>query len=118
MDKVQIKNLKIAGKHGVYDFEKKQNNFFEIDVTMILSLKKPGESDNLEDTVDYVEAISLITKIFKKKDLKLIEAVAESICSALLDSYPIKKVKIKIRKPHAPISADFDTVQVSITRSK
>ena len=25
MDKVQIKNLKISGKHGVYDFEKKQN---------------------------------------------------------------------------------------------
>ena len=118
MDKVQIKNLKIAGKNGVYDFEKKQNNFFEIDVTMFLSLKKPGESDNLEDTVDYVEAISLITKIFKKRDLKLIEAVAESICSALLDSYPVKKIKIKIRKPNAPISADFDTVQVSITRSK
>jgi len=118
MDKVHIKNLKILGKHGVYDFEKKQNHFFEIDAIIFLSLKKAGESDNLQDTVDYVEAVNLITKIFKEKDCKLIEAVAESICSALLDSYPIKKIKLKIRKPHAPIDADLDTVQVSISRSK
>lgn len=118
MDKIHIKNLKISGKHGVYDFEKKQNHFFEIDVIMYLYLKKAGKSDNLKDTVDYVDVVNLITKIFKKKDCKLIEAVAESICSALLDLYPIKKIKLKIRKPHAPIDADLDTVQVSIIRSK
>jgi len=118
MDKIYIKNLKIAGKHGVYDFEKKQNHFFEIDAVIYLSLKKAGKSDNLKDTVDYVEVVNLIAKIFKEKDCKLIEAVAESICSVLLDSYPIKKIKLKIRKPHAPIHADLDTVQVSIIRLK
>jgi len=116
MDKIHIKNLKIAGKHGVYDFEKKQNRFFEIDAVICLSLKKAGESDNLKDTIDYVEVVNLITEIFKEKDCKLIEAVAESICSTLLDSYPINKIKLKIRKPHAPIDADFETIQVSITR--
>ena len=62
--------------------------------------------------------IDLVNEIFKKEDRNLIEAVAESICSTLLDSYPVDKVKLKIRKPHAPINANLDTVQVSIIRSK
>ena len=71
MDKIHIKNLKIAGKHGVYDFEKKQNRFFEIDAVICLSLKKAGESDNLKDTIDYVEVVNLITEIFKEMKFNL-----------------------------------------------
>ena len=29
---------------------------------------------------------------------------------------PIQKVRIKIRKPHAPIMANLDTVEVELTR--
>ena len=32
MDKISILNLKIAGNHGVYDFEKERLGTFEIDV--------------------------------------------------------------------------------------
>ncbi len=118
MDKIYIKNIKIPGKHGVYSFEKKKNEIFELDIIMFVPLEKAGVSDDLKDTVNYVEVVDLVNEIFKKEDRNLIEAVAESICSTLLDSYPVDKVKLKIRKPHAPINANLDTVQVSIVRSK
>ena len=57
-----------------------------------------------------------VKKIFSENDCNLIEYVAGRICEGILEKYPIQKVVIKIRKPHAPIDADLDTVEVEIER--
>ena len=116
MDIVRIKNLKILGRHGVYEFEKEKEGLFELDIEMFLDLKKPADTDNLKDTVNYDEAVSIIISIFTEKSYNLIEAVGDKICSKLLKHYPINKVIIKIRKPHAPIKANLDTVEVELER--
>ena len=116
MDKIEIKNLKIAGRHGVYDYEKTQDKTFELDIILFLDLSAACKSDNLEDTIDYAEIISVIIKEFTKKNYNLIEAVAESVISSLIKKFNFHKVKLRIRKPHAPIDAEFDTVQVELER--
>ncbi|MEE3188999.1 MAG: dihydroneopterin aldolase, partial [Candidatus Neomarinimicrobiota bacterium] len=60
--------------------------------------------------------VALITTVFRSRDYHLLEAVGESICSKLLSEYPIEKVILKIRKPHAPILANLDTVEVELVR--
>ena len=85
---------------------------------LFLDLKKPADTDNLEDTVNYDEAVSIIVAIFTEKSYNLIESVGDKICTKLLKYYPITKVKIKIRKPHAPIMANLDTVEVELEREK
>ena len=116
MDKIRLLNLKIPAKHGAYEFEKDKEGLFELDIEMYTDLSLPGSSDDLTDTVNYDEAVSLITEIFTEKEYNLIEAVGDTICSRLLHQYPIQKVRIKIRKPHAPIMANLDTVEVELTR--
>ena len=116
MDKIEIKNLKIAGRHGVYDYEKTQDRTFELDIVFFLDLSAACKSDNLEDTIDYAEIISVVIKEFTKKNYNLIEAVAESVTSSLIKKFNFHKVKLRIRKPHAPIDAEFDTVQVELER--
>jgi len=116
MDKIRILNLKIPGRHGVYDFEKDHNQIFELDVEMHMQLSGAGESDNLEDTVNYDDAVALITTVFSTKCYSLLEALGEAICSKLLSEYPIEKVIIKIRKPNAPIIEKLDTVEVELVR--
>ena len=118
MDKISIFNLKLPGYHGVYDFEKKKVGIFEIDVEMFLDLSKPGKTDNLIDSVDYANVTEIIIKIFNTKRYSLIESIAESICKSLIDQFPIEKVSLKIRKPHAPIKANFDNVEVQLIRVK
>tara|TARA_S200000501_G_C20718446_1_gene697338 strand:+ start:439 stop:795 length:357 start_codon:yes stop_codon:yes gene_type:complete len=116
MDKISIIDLKIPARHGVYQSEKKKDEIFEIDVELYLDLRQAGKSDQLNDTVDYADVINLINNIFTFKDCQLIEAVGESICMELLKKYPIDKVLIRIRKPHAPIKAKFKTVEVELLR--
>ena len=116
MDKIEIKNLKIAGRHGVYDYEKTQDKTFELDIILFLDLSAACKSDNLEDTIDYAEIISVVIKEFTNKNYNLIEAVAESVISSLIKKFNFHKVILRIRKPHAPIDAEFDTVQVELER--
>ena len=117
MDCIRIINLKIPGRHGVYEFEKEKDGLFELDVELFLDLKSAGKSDDLAKTVNYGEAVGIIMDVFNSKDRNLIESVAEDIAEELLSKYSISKVMIRIRKPHAPISANFDTVEVELERA-
>ncbi len=118
MDKIRILNLRIPAKHGVFDFEKDKDRVFELDIEMHANLNISINSDKLEDTIDYSKVVALTTKIFTESDHNLIESVAGKIGDSLIAKYPIKKATIKIRKPHAPIDAVFDTVEVEVERSK
>ena len=118
MDKISILKLKIPGNHGVYDFEKKTQGTFELDVELSLDLTPPCRTDQLKDTVDYARVTETVIRVFNEKHCNLIERVGEKICKELLNQFPVEKVMIKIKKPHAPIEANFDTVEVQLIRSK
>ena len=116
MDGIRIKNLKIPARHGVYEFEKEKDGTFELDIELYLPLLKAGKSDRLEDTINYKDIISTATKAFTEKQYALVEAAAQSVCDRLLNDFKIDKIKIRVRKPHAQIDADFDTVEVRLNR--
>ena len=116
MDSIRIKNLKIPARHGVYEFEKEKDGIFELDIEIYLPLLKAGESDRLEDTINYEDIISVVIKAFTDKQYALVEAAAQSVCDRLLNDFKIDKITIRVRKPHAPIDADFETVEVQLNR--
>ena len=116
MDCIRIKSLKVEARHGVYEFERKKDGTFELDIELYLSLEKSGQSDKLEHTIDYDNIVSIATKAFAEKDYNLVEAAAESVCEKLLDALNVAKVILRVRKPHAPINADFDTIEVELIR--
>ena len=118
MDKISILKLKIPGNHGVYDFEKKTQGTFELDVELFLDLTIACSTDQLKDTVDYARVTESIIRVFNENHCNLIERVGEKICIELLNQFPVEKVMLKIKKPHAPIEANFDTVEVQLIRSK
>ena len=116
MDSIRIKNLKIPARHGVYEFEKEKEGTFELDIELYLPLFKAGESDRLEDTINYEDIISVVTNAFTDKQYALVEAAAQSVCDRLLNDFKIDKITVRVRKPHAPIDADFETVEVQLNR--
>ena len=116
MDCIRIKNLKIEARHGVYEFERKKDGTFELDIEIYLPLEKSGKSDKLEDTIDYDNIVSIVINAFTEKNYNLVEAAAESVCEKLLYALKVAKVIVKVRKPHAPINADFDTIEVELIR--
>ena len=116
MDCIRIKSLKVKARHGVYEFERKKDGTFELDIELYLSLEKSGQSDKLEHTIDYDNIVYIVTKAFTEKNYNLVEAAAESVCEKLLGALKVAKVIVRVRKPHAPINADFDTIEVELIR--
>lgn len=54
-DKLILRGLKFHGFHGVKEEERKLGQKFLVDVDAWMDLRKPGQSDQLSDTISYTE---------------------------------------------------------------
>jgi dihydroneopterin aldolase len=69
----------------------------------------------LESTVDYGVAFKVIEQIVTGRRYFLIEALAMEVARSLEARFPqIRRAKITLRKPNAPIAGVLDYVQVTI----
>ena len=117
MDKISILNLKIAGNHGVYDFEKERPGTFEIDVEISTQLNIGVDTDDIRKTVNYSDIYEYIVRLFSEKRYNLIETLANNISLEILNKFNVNKCKVIIRKPDAPINGVFDFVEVEVNKS-
>ena len=119
MDSITVKNLKLFAFHGVNEFEKNDGQFFFIDIEAYLDLTVPCKSDNVDDTVSYAKIIKTARSVFCEQTDDLIERAAQRVADALLLSFSeINRIIIEVKKPDAPVKADFDYVSVKIERSR
>lgn len=119
MDKIIIKDLKIFAYHGVNLEEKRDGQYFIIDIEAAADLESAAKSDNLEETVSYAKMIKTVKAVMAEDKYDLIERVAYRIISRLFEDYaPLKALTVRVKKPEAPISADFSYVAVELTRKR
>ena len=119
MDKITVKNLKLFAYHGVNPEEKENGQSFVIDLDYYLDLTSACKSDDLNDTVSYAKVVKIIRKVFTEKSYDLIERAAQVVCEALFDEFKeIKKIDITLKKPQAPVKAEFDYMAVSLSRER
>lgn len=119
MDKIIIKDLNIYAYHGVHEEEKLTGQNFVLDITVWLDLSSPCESDKVEDTVSYSEIIRKVTESFTASKYDLIEKAAQVTADTVFGEFPaVTECEILIKKPDAPIKADFSYVGVEIRRKR
>ena len=119
MDKIKITGLRVFAHHGVYAEENALGQYFIIDAEIFLDTAPAGTKDSLEDSINYAQMCSLITKCMTERCFKLIEAAAEHIARTILTEYAAAlSVRITVQKPHAPIPEPVETVSVTIDRSR
>jgi dihydroneopterin aldolase len=116
MDVIRLKKMLFYGYHGVSKSEKELGGKFEVDVELHCPLNKAGKSDLLKDTIDYETVYKIVDTCSHSKKYFLIEALAETICRSLIDHFPVKKVKVCVRKPNAPVKGVLDYVEIELNR--
>ncbi len=117
-DKILLKGMQFYGRHGVFPEEKAMGQKFVVDLELSTDLQKAGQSDDLTHTLNYADIYGVVKNIVTNRTYNLIEALAEAVAQEILDNYEVKKVKVKVEKPQAPISGIFDYVGVKISREK
>ena len=118
-DTIFLTGLKILGRHGCSDFERQHDQTFIVDAELYLDLSRAGKSDDLGDTIDYMQVISDIKKIVGGASRNLIETVAQDICDLLLKKYfLLDGLKITLHKPAPPVKEKFGGAAVQLTRRR
>lgn len=119
MDKIIVKELKLFSYHGVNEDEKINGQNFVLDICVWLDLSKPCETDNVNDTVSYAKIIKKTREVFTAEKYDLLEKAAAVVIEALFKEFSaIEECEILLRKPQAPIKADFSYVAVEIRRKR
>jgi len=119
LDRIYIKGLDVFAYHGVMPKEKRDGQRFVLDITLDCDLLKAGQTDRLEDTVDYTAVMDAAVQAMTENSYDLIERAASRTAEAILRAEEkVEKVTLCLRKPEAPIDKIFDYVAVEITRER
>lgn len=119
MDKIHIVGLEVFAYHGVNPEEKRDGQHFVLDVVLECDLKKPGRTDNLNDTVNYAAVRKVISRVMTEQSYDLIERAAARVAEEILKAdEKVERVHVLLKKPEAPINAKFDYVAVEILRER
>lgn len=111
--------MEFYGYHGVFPEETRLGQRFVVDLMVLVDLKKAGETDELEYSVNYGELFQACKEIVEGKPFKLVEAVAEKIAENVLSQFTlVSEVTIKVIKPDPPIPGHYRSVAVEITRGR
>ena len=114
---IKIKQLEVFAYHGCEEQEKINGQKFYIDANLYTDISVAGNTDDLNETVNYAEVCDFINKFLTKNRFDLIEAAACQCTTELLKTFPkIREVDFTIYKPQAPIPLPFGNVAISINR--
>lgn len=117
MDKIKIKDLEIYCHHGVFPEENKLGQKFIVSAILYTDTREAGMNDDLTKSIHYGEVSHFITEFMQKHTFKLLETVVEKLAIELLLETPnLKKVRLEVKKPWAPVGLPLDTVAVEIER--
>ena len=116
MDSIKVTGIRSYGYTGYLPEERVLGQWFEVDLTLWLDLTAAAASDDLKDTFDYREAISLVKEIIKNSQYALVEKLVEAIANKILSLNKVSQVRVQLSKPAAPIPDFSGRITLDITR--
>lgn len=119
-DLIEIRGLKLRGKHGVTDEERAQDQPIVVSVAARLDTRQASRFDDLDSTLDYEEAVMIVSKIVGGESYQLLETLADRIARALLVNHRVLDVWVRVAKSdvHRLLGEDVDEVAVEVSRSR
>ena len=116
-DRILLTGLTVRGRHGVFDFERRDGQDFVVDVELELDLAAAAASDELVDTVHYGELAEALAAVVGGEPVNLLETLADRLAAACLADRRVSAATVTVHKPQAPIPLSFADVAVTIRRA-
>jgi FolB domain-containing protein len=101
MDKTFIKDLLVRGIIGIRDWERETKQDILINVTLFSDTTRAGETDDINDCVDYSAMTKMLQAHAETAARLTVEALANDLAKICLDLPLVKKVIVRVEKPGA-----------------
>lgn len=110
---IEIENMEFYAFHGCYHEEKIVGNKFIVNICFETDIDKATQSDNVVDTVNYLEVYETI-KMEMMISSNILEHVTERIVNAIAKKFPqIINGSIKVSKCNPPLGGRIEKVSVT-----
>jgi dihydroneopterin aldolase len=116
VDRIVLRRIRSLGVHGVLPEEQARPQPFEVDVELVVDTRAAGESDILDDTVDYAAVCEAVGRVVSSERHHLLERLAARIADVCMSDERVQGVTVEVRKVHPPVRALLDHVAVRIER--
>ena len=116
MDQVFISDLVARGIIGINDWEREKPQEILINIILYADLSKAGESDDINDCVNYRTVSKKVLAHAESVKRYTVEALASDLARICLDMPSVQKVRVRVEKPGA--SRFSRSVGVEIERDR
>ena len=118
MCKIQVNNIKLYANHGCLNEEAMIGSWYQVDIEVDVDLTKSSISDDLEDTVDYVQLNHIV-----KEEMVIRSKLLEEVANRILDRFflelkMIKSATVSVAKLNPPIGGNVQEVVIILTKER
>ena len=109
-------NMLFYAHHGCFEQERVIGTHFRVDMRITTDTSRAEVSDNISDTVNYLEVYQVV-KAQMEIPSNLLEHVARRIGDAVKQGFPpVESVWVRVCKLNPPLGGQMDWVGVEIER--
>ena len=117
-DCIQLRGLRVVCVVGVLPEERERAQPLELDIDIYADLSAAGNSDDLQDTVDYGSVAQTIEEICLGAKVQLLERLAQLVAERLLGLDGVSTVEVTVKKIRPPVPSDLNFSAVRVTRHR
>ena len=111
---IKLKNIRTFSYHGCLVEESKIGSDYSVDLEIKADLRKSMDTDELEDTVDYVHLNKIVMEEMAIRS-KLLEHVAKRIVQRVFNELPqVSQITLAVSKLNPPIGGDVQAVTIQL----
>lgn len=100
-DRIEVKDLLLRGILGINDWEREKPQDILINLTLFCDLSRAGESDSIDDTVNYRSVTKRIIRHVEQSKRFAVEALAQDIAEICLEERGVLRARVSVEKPGA-----------------
>ena len=106
--------MRFYAHHGCFQQERAIGTHFTVDIVFNTDTSRAEQSDNIADTVSYLDVYQVV-KAQMKTPSHLLEHVARRVGEAVLrDFAAVDWVKVTVHKLNPPLGGQMDSVSIAI----
>jgi dihydroneopterin aldolase len=113
-DSITLAGIRIHPRLGVTSEERSSPQECEADLTVWDNFEGAASSDSLDSSIDYARLLAETQKIASTGEYALVETLAYRIVRRTLESFPVNRVRIKIRKRPESLQGQINYVEVEV----
>jgi dihydroneopterin aldolase len=115
---IKLTNIRTFSFHGCLEEEAKIGSNYRVDLTIKTNLQPSSETDELTDTVDYVDLNRIVVEEMAIR-AKLLEHVAKRIIDRVLKELQmVTKIEVEVTKLNPPIGGDVEGVSIIMKKKR